>query len=148
MDWIQWTDGWRVLVDFGLGLLIWLVQIIVYPSFLYASEDDFKRWHYSYTGRITWFVMPLMFSQLAAFAFLAAVAGRWDDWTGCGLIAICWVATFFLSVPCHDKMQREPKDLAVIRKLIWTNWIRTICWSLVFACDCLAGRWQVVAFSA
>jgi hypothetical protein len=30
----------RIAVDFGLVVLIWLVQLIIYPSFQYMSADQ------------------------------------------------------------------------------------------------------------
>jgi len=35
----------RLLFDFGLLVLIWLVQLVIYPSFLYYEQDNLKRWH-------------------------------------------------------------------------------------------------------
>ena len=54
----------RLLFDFGLLVLIWLVQLVIYPSFLYYEQDNLKRWHEKYTQKITYVVLPLMMGQL------------------------------------------------------------------------------------
>ena len=44
-------------------------------------------------------------------------------------IVILWIATGFISVPLHNKLVRG-FDVLAIQKLVSTNWIRTILWSL------------------
>ncbi len=135
MDVVNLFQQIRQLTDFGLLVLIWLVQLIIYPSFLYVAESEFKSWHYRYTGLITLFVAPLMFGQLGAYGGLLLFATTWDTWVGLCLISIAWLATLVLSVPCHDKMQKAGYERATILRLVQTNWIRTAAWTLVFALD-------------
>jgi hypothetical protein len=45
------------------------------------------------------------------------------------LIIIIWLSTFGLQVPIHKQLQTG-KDEACIKRLVTTNWIRTIAWSL------------------
>ena len=52
------------LVDFGLFILIWLTQLVIYPSFTYFREQDLTRWHRKYTRAISYIVMPLMLGQV------------------------------------------------------------------------------------
>jgi len=40
-----------------------------------------------------------------------------------------WLSTFSLQVPAHDKLILKKNDL-VIDRLVKTNWIRTVLWSL------------------
>ena len=54
----------RLLLDFGLCILIWMVQLIVYPSFLFFSDNNLFTWHKTYTKAIALIVMPLMLGQL------------------------------------------------------------------------------------
>lgn len=139
MGWIALLDELRPFFDLGMGLLIWLVQLIVYPSFAYSSPESFKSWHFRYTGLITIFVLPLMFGQSGIYLASAWLAGRWHDWSGVVLVAACWAATFLLSVPCHDGLQKNGFDLAVVQRLVRTNWIRTIAWSTICVIDIAVG---------
>ncbi|MBU3984539.1 MAG: hypothetical protein KJ985_13980, partial [Proteobacteria bacterium] len=47
-------------------------------------------------------------------------------------IVLIWLATFSLSVPCHRQLQNHGKVLSTINRLVVTNWIRTLLWSLLF----------------
>ena len=54
----------QIMVDSGLFILIWLVQLIIYPSFRYTEEKDFVGWHARYTWVIGAIVSPLMLVQV------------------------------------------------------------------------------------
>ena len=51
-------------VDFAMFVLIWVVQLIVYPAFHKIDDRVFVSWHGSYCNRIGLFVLPLMLLQL------------------------------------------------------------------------------------
>lgn len=44
-------------------------------------------------------------------------------------ILAIWLVTFLISMPCH-KVLSEKKDKFQIERLIKTNWIRTILWTI------------------
>ena len=52
------------LADFGLLVLIWMVQLVVYPGFKYYQRERLLEWHARYTSRISYIVGPLMLGQL------------------------------------------------------------------------------------
>ncbi len=45
------------------------------------------------------------------------------------LVVLIWLSTFTLQVPIHKKLQ-SGKDKTLIRRLLKTNWIRTVAWSM------------------
>jgi hypothetical protein len=45
------------------------------------------------------------------------------------LVIIIWLSTFVLQVPIHKHLQIGKED-ACIKRLVATNWVRTIAWSL------------------
>ena len=53
-----------LLADFGLVVLIWIVQLIIYPSFHVVANDAFAAWHKTYMALISYLVIPLMFGQV------------------------------------------------------------------------------------
>ncbi len=120
----------QLIVDSGLLVLIWLVQLIIYPSFRYTEEKVFIGWHSRYTALIGLIVTPLMFLQVGVevFCFLAQDI-RWQRIL---ILLVIWLATFSLSVPCHSRLHGAGKNMIVIQRLVTTNWIRTLCWSLLF----------------
>ncbi len=54
----------RQLIDFGLVVLLWLVQRIIYPSFMQVAPERLVEWHAQYTQQMGYIVVPLMFGQL------------------------------------------------------------------------------------
>jgi hypothetical protein len=122
----------RTLLDFGMVVVLWLVQLVIYPSFLRCELSQLVDWHRSYTRRVAWVILPLMFAQLPAVAWLT-----WERPGSLNLAALasllaCWVLTFTVSVPLHRRIDSGDTDAKAVKKLIRTNWPRTLLWSLVF----------------
>ena len=114
----------EVIISTALLVLIWIIQILHYPSFLFVDQTRFSHFEQFHTKRITYIVLPLMIAELGLviFHFRPLVFG---------IVSLIWLSTFFLQVPCHEKLKRG-FDEKVIRKLILTNWIRTLLWTIKF----------------
>lgn len=58
---------WLMLLStsWGLFILIWLIQIVHYPSFRYVDATQFSHFHSHHTNTITLIVLPLMLCELA-----------------------------------------------------------------------------------
>lgn len=54
----------NVAVSYGLLILIWLVQIIIYPGLARVPSSDFVNYHAWYVTRITMVVLPLMICEI------------------------------------------------------------------------------------
>jgi hypothetical protein len=126
----------QLMADSGLLVLICLVQVIIYPSFDYIERENFKNWHIRYTAVISLIVVPLMLLQIGVELCHALVAE--PRWSRVLLIGVVLIATFSLSVPCHKELQSMGKSTLIIRKLVLTNWIRTLFWTILF----LQTLWQ------
>ena len=120
------------LASFGLVVLIWLVQVIIYPAFAEIEPDRFARWHAGYTRAVTWTVAPLMIGQVTLLLWLVVVRPSSCVSLAAGMVAVAWIATFALAVPAHDTLQASGRDRAVVARLVAGNWIRTIAWTLAF----------------
>lgn len=116
-------------VDFGLVVLIWLVQLIIYPSFAKINPDQFIAWHTVYTRWITVVVAPLMFAQLGLAIYLIAYFSGWTSWIRFALIVGAWLLTFFLAVPLHNALGAEGNKPDLIHRLVLVNWPRTLVWT-------------------
>ena len=110
-------------IDFGMFVLIWLVQLIIYPVLDEVSIEKFSKWHEIYCRRIAFVVLPLMIAQL----FEAAAS----CFSQLACVLAVWLVTFLVSARCHQKLSKEGKNTAVIGRLISTNWVRTFLWSLI-----------------
>jgi hypothetical protein len=122
----------RNIFDFGIVIVVWLAQAIMYPSLAHIEENVFVEWHQTYSTRIAFFVIPLLCGQAIIVGIMIYYGGSFLTLLSAAMIALCWASTFGLSVPCHARLQRFGKDLTVIRKLVRTNFIRTILWTTVF----------------
>jgi hypothetical protein len=118
-------------IDLSMFIIIWLVQLILYPAFLHIAEDKFRIWHKIYCKRISYLVLPLMLAQL--FESLAACffIGSHLEWMKLGCVLSVWLFTFLISAPCHQKLTEFGKVEAEISTLISTNWYRTWIWSAI-----------------
>ena len=120
------------LVDFGMCVVLWLVQLVIYPSFLRVDPSELIAWHKAYTFRVSFVILPLMLGQL-----VIAILSVWEDpsileWVAFTFVLVCWILTFFVSVPLHRKIEQNDTTRETRQKLIATNWPRTILWSVIF----------------
>lgn len=125
-----------LLVNLGAALfltgVIWIVQLLVYPAFAFVRDADFSAFHRRHTSSISPVVGPAMIVELAASGWLALfppLAGATLARVGFGLALAIWVSTFFVQVPLHDALARG-FDADAHRRLVATNWIRTVLWTL------------------
>lgn len=119
------------LVDFGLVVLIWITQLVVYPSFTYYSEDNLISWHAKYTTMISMIVMPLMLSQVVLHGLGIFFDFNWVRLLALALIVCAWYYTFLVAVPLHGKIGAGTDVLVQAHKLVAINWYRTIFWTVV-----------------
>lgn len=122
----------RILFDVGLLVLIWMVQLVVYPSFIYYSEKELATWHSRYVQRISLIVIPLMFGQTLVSAYQLYQVQTWYT-VGTGiLVIIVWLLTFGLFVPRHNAITNKIYNHKTLVELVTLNWLRTIAWTLIF----------------
>lgn len=130
-------DLLRLAADTGLFTLVWIVQLLLYPSFRHTAAHAFPEWHSNHGRRIGFVVIPLMLAQLGLAIVQSIAAPSALQVAGLVLILTAWVATFTLSVPCHRRLARVGKDPETIERLIRTNWVRTAAWTGAFATSLL-----------
>ncbi len=122
----------KLLVDFGLVVLIWMTQLIVYPGFGYYSPEGLVQWHNKYTLAITIIVAPLMISQVMLHGWALFANAGVVSWMSILLILLIWINTFGFAVPIHHQISSGMNVTETVRKLVSINWYRTILWSMVF----------------
>lgn len=129
MDYLRYLD---LVIDFGLVVLIIMVQLVIYPSFLFFNRENLFRWHTKYTSRIAIIVAPMMIVQVLLalyFIFEKATAGTLTT-----LLLVCavWISTFIHFVPIHKKISQNSHSERDLKNLVHRNWIRVILWTLLF----------------
>ena len=113
--------------------LIWFVQIVHYPLFSSVGDAGFPAYEQRHTALTTWVVGPPMLVEAITALILfwlrpGGITGP-QLWIGFALLAVIWISTAFVQVPCHEVLSQK-FDKTVHQRLVWTNWLRTVAWSL------------------
>ncbi|MEZ4888914.1 MAG: hypothetical protein R3E32_29580 [Chitinophagales bacterium] len=134
---------YRLMFDFGLLVLIWIVQLVIYPSFRHYSKKNLIGWHIRYTTQFTYIVLPLMLGQLiiSIFQFKVIDSQPMAQYVELSLLLIIslWISTFLQFVPIHNKIANGNFDDELLLRLIKKNWIRTILWTFLFCFSLIYG---------
>jgi hypothetical protein len=112
--------------------VIWFVQIVHYPLFAEVSRDATAPYAYEHQRRTGWVVGPVMLVEMAS-AILVTLfrpAGLHLPivLAGLFLLAVVWISTFALQIPIFAKLLIG-FDESLHRRLVRTNWIRTVAWT-------------------
>lgn len=109
--------------------LIWFVQLVHYPLLLRVGTGTFSGYelaHQRLTGRL---VAPLMLAELAAAVLLCGFRPGAAAYAGLALLGLIWGSTFLVQMPLHARLGAQ-HDPVLIRRLIRSNWLRTLAWTL------------------
>lgn len=131
MDWSTLALLHLLATGFLTGL-IWFVQVVHYPLLAAVGARGFRAYERAHCRRTTWVVLPAMTAELGLAVWLVfAAPPAASGWTlvGLGLLLLIWASTFFVQVPCHDRLQAGFDPTAHAR-LVRSNWLRTAAWSL------------------
>ena len=113
--------------------LIWFVQVVHYPLLGAVGESDFPAYEQRHMSLTTWVVAPPMLIEAATAILLFWLRPTGVSigfvWAGVVLLASIWLSTAFLQVPCHEALAKG-FDANFHQRLVSTNWIRTVAWSL------------------
>lgn len=127
----------RLLFDFGLLVLIWLVQLVIYPSFRFYEKESLIEWHQKYTVGISLVVIPLMFGQLITTVLQLIESQNIFTIGSLILIGLVWAITFSQFVPMHSKIAAGKVNEILLKRLVKINWLRTVVWTVIFICTFL-----------
>ena len=112
--------------------VIWFVQWVHYPLLASVPVDravETAMKHQRSTGQVL--AIPMAVEGFTTLGLLISrpegVQIIWP-WIGAVLLAVALGSTVILSVPLHAKMVANP-TAEVGRRLVVTNWPRTIAWS-------------------
>jgi len=123
------------LINFASSLflcgLIWVIQILHYPFFARLERGSYSEHQEKHMFVISFLVIPVMLAELFTSALLVLQPSDYqvEFIIGLILVLLVWASTFFVQVPIHQKLL-SGYDKKTIQKLVSTNWIRTILWTL------------------
>ncbi|MFO0979052.1 MAG: hypothetical protein U0996_21765 [Planctomycetaceae bacterium] len=123
----------QTLSTFYMVGVIWFVQIVHYPMFAFVGVEQFPAWEQRNVVLTTWIVGPGMLveaiSAVGLFFVSSLMVPRRLAVAGVLLLAMIWLSTHFLQVPCHDRLA-SGFDSNVHQMLVRSNWLRTLFWAL------------------
>ena len=122
----------RLLIDFGLVVLIWIIQLIVYPSFQQYTAENLIIWHKKYTRLIGYIVGPLMLAQLGISIYQITCTVTFFHSMHLLVISLIWMQTFFQFVPLHTTISKGKINEQILLSLEHKNWYRTVLWTALF----------------
>ena len=112
--------------------LIWFVQIVHYPMFDAVGSEQFTDYQIRHMRLTTYAVSPFMIGELITLFWLFSIPEFFSNQLfliSAVLFVLIWASTALLQVPCHNRLLKSFEP-SVHRKLVASNWIRTIAWSL------------------
>ena len=122
IEWIQ------LISTIWMTSIIWLIQLVHYPSFKFIEKKQFPNFATFHQKNISLIVMPMMILELISLIILFFDKQNTAYSIVLILLIMSWVSTFTLQVPCHQNLTIKKND-KIIKKLILTNWIRTLLWT-------------------
>ena len=119
-----------VATVFMVGL-IWFVQVVHYPLFDRISGDASIQYAAEHQRRTAWVVgLPMLVEGITTlWLFFDPINGRLLPLLGGLVLMKIHLSTIFLQVPLHKKLS-QGYEREVVRKLVATNWVRTIGWTI------------------
>lgn len=112
--------------------VIWFVQLVHYPLLSLIGVDRAPAVAVEHQRRTAWVVgLPMAVEGVTTLVLLFSRpdgVSTWLPWAGAVVLAVVLGSTVFLSVPLHERMATAP-DETIGRRLVTTNWPRTIGWS-------------------
>lgn len=124
-------------IHFSLTLymlgIIYLIQAINYPLFALVDKDSFPNYHALHIRQTSKVIaIPMLLETITLIALLwwgPAYRAQPLFMMATVLLILIWLVTFLISVPLHNKLS-VGFDSQVCHRLITTNWIRTIAWTI------------------
>jgi hypothetical protein len=113
--------------------VIWMVQLVHYPLFAGVGLGNFIEYQKRHQTLMAFVVGPPMLLEASSSVALAWYpppgVSPWMVFTGIGLVILIWISTAAIQVPCHARLV-QGFDARVHRRLVRSNWIRTVAWSV------------------
>lgn len=114
--------------------LIWFVQAVHYPLFALITGEPSRHHARENQRRTAPVVVPFMALEVVTAVAVAVWpppgVGRGAALVGIALVAVAWLSTLFLQMPLHARLADEGHAADDVSRLVRTNWIRTIAWTL------------------
>lgn len=121
----------KVLINAALFGQAWLIQVVVFPGFLYYSEENWKVWQRHLAMRMTIVMIPLMLAQIITYTSTLITGITTSDILSLVLIIVGVAVTFYIGLPWHERSQAAEDSMELRKSAQKIIWIRTLAWSMI-----------------
>tara|TARA_B100001778_G_C18414602_1_gene550494 strand:- start:281 stop:667 length:387 start_codon:yes stop_codon:yes gene_type:complete len=110
--------------------VIWVIQLVHYPSFNYIEKQRYSNFQSFHMTRISYVVIPVMLIELLTLVLLIYSMDQINiELVLSGIILLLiWVITAIFFSGAHQKLTLG-YDKSVVGNLIQMNWSRTLLWT-------------------
>lgn len=114
--------------------IIWMVQILHYPSFLFVDKQQYTEFQQFHMKKISYIIVPIMLLELfSGFGILFYIEkAQLSLYASLTLLVLIWVITGLFFTKYHTELSKKYNRNTILR-LIRFNWIRTILWTIRLA---------------
>lgn len=125
------------LVCYGTGAAF-MESFVTYASWHLIGAAEFRAYHQFISPRVlTFLVAPLVLGTVFTILMLwrrPAVIPAWAVWSAIATQVVVWVSTVTIQLPIQFQLSAHGRDIALIDRLIATNfWLRRIPYALCAA---------------
>ena len=110
--------------------IIWLVQILHYPTFLYIDNERYTEFQNFHMKNISFLIIPLMLLEFSTGFLLLFFVDEIDFYFSISfsLLVLIWLITALFFSKYHSALSNK-YERGIILKLIRLNWVRTFFWT-------------------
>ena len=114
--------------------IIWMVQILHYPSFLFVDKKQYTEFQQFHMKKISYIIVPIMLLELfSGFGILFYIEkAQLSLYASLTLLVLIWVITGLFFTKYHTELSKKYNRNTILR-LICFNWIRTVLWTIRLA---------------
>ena len=114
--------------------IIWIVQILHYPTFLFIDKERYTEFQQFHMNKISYIIVPLMLVELiSGLSILFTVENvQFSFYVSLSLLILIWLITGLFFTKFHSELSKKFSHNTILR-LIRLNWIRTVFWTIRLA---------------
>ena len=124
----------HLIVTSMMVAIIWMVQILHYPSFLFVDKKQYTEFQQFHMKKISYIIVPIMLLELfSGFGILFYIEkAQLSLYASLTLLVLIWVITGLFFTKYHTELSKKYNRNTILR-LIRFNWIRTVLWTIRLA---------------
>ena len=114
--------------------IIWIVQILHYPTFLFINKKQYTDFQQFHMNKISYIIVPIMAVELFSGLGILFIIQKQQIsfYVSFALLILIWMITGLLFTKYHSDLSKKYNEETILQ-LIRFNWIRTLFWTMRFA---------------